>query len=462
MSQPSNHRNAQSRQNVVVFFTDQQRWDSTGVHGNPLGLTPNFDRVAKSGTHCFNTYTCQPVCGPARASLQTGLYATNAGVPINGPAIREGCHTLGEYFTDAGYHTGYIGKWHLSSSGCEAVPPEHRKGYQYWLGSNCLEFTGDSYFTVLYDADGKSVELPGYRVDAVADAGIRYMADHKAEPFFLMMSFIEPHFQNHRDDYPAPLGYEEMYTGRWTPPDLATLGGTAARHLGGYWGMVKRLDEAYGRVMDALISLGLEKNTIVVFTTDHACHFKTRNSEYKRSCHESSTRIPLAFTGGEFTGGGEIRDLVSLVDLPPTLLDAAGIEVPDEMEGHSIMPLVRREKAERPDDVFIQLSEDIAGRAIRHGRWKYSVRHVNDEDRRNPSPTLYQEDFLYDLYADPYELDNRIGCSSLAEVTTKLRERLKNRIKAVEGVDVEIREAPEYPCDQRYHANLRPFDQWRM
>ncbi len=150
------------------------------------------------------------------------------------------------------------------------------------------------------------------------------------------------------------------------------------------------------------------------------------------------------------------------MDLPPTLLDAASIDVPDEMEGHSIMPLVRRETAARPDDVFIQISEDIAGRAIRNGRWKYLVRHVNEGDQRNPSPTLYQEDFLYDLYADPYELDNRIGCSSLAEVTTKLRERLKNRIKAVEGVDVEIREAPEYPCGQRYHSNLRPFDQWRM
>jgi arylsulfatase A-like enzyme len=451
------------RPNVVVFFTDQQRWDSTGVHGNPLGLTPNFDRIAKSGTHCFNSYTCQPVCGPARASLQTGLYATNAGVPTNGPAIKDGCRTLGEYFTDAGYHTGYIGKWHLSDQGAAAVPAEKRVGYQYWLGSNALEHTSDSYFTVMYDGDGKPVELPGYRVDAVADAGIRYISDHRNEPFFLMMSFIEPHFQNHRDDYPAPLGYEEHYRGQWTPPDLQDLeGGTAGRHLGGYWGMCKRLDEAYGRVLDALISLGLEENTIVVFTTDHACHFKTRNSEYKRSCHESSTRIPLAFTGGEFTGGGEIRDLVSLIDVPPTLLDAAGIDVPAAMEGHSIMPLVRRENVERPEEVFIQISEDIDGRAIRHGRWKYSVRHVNDEDRGNPSLTRYKEDFLYDLYADPYELDNRIGFDTLAGVTSDLRERLKAWIRKVEGVDVEILPAEEKPSGQRYFMNLRPFDQWRM
>ncbi len=90
------------------------------------------------------------------------------------------------------------------------------------------------------------------------------------------------------------------------------------------------------------------------------------------------------------------------------------------------------------------------------------MRHVNDEDKRNSSPTLYQEDFLYDLYADPYELDNRIGMTSLAEVSADLRARLKAWIKKVEGVDADIREAPEVPCGQRYHSNLRPFDQWRM
>jgi arylsulfatase A-like enzyme len=448
------------RKNVVVFFTDQQRWDSTGVHGNPLGLTPNFDRVAKTGTHCYNTYTCQPVCGPARASLQTGLYATNAGVPTNGGIIREGCKTLGEYFSEAGYHTGYIGKWHLGQ-GAEQVDPCHRKGYQYWLGSNALEHTSDAYFTVMYDNDGNPVELPGYRVDALADAGIRYINEHKHEPFFLMMSFIEPHFQNHRDDYPAPVGYEEQYRGRWTPPDLQDLeGGTAGRHLGGYWGMVKRLDEAYGRVLDALMSLGLDDDTIIVFTSDHACHFKTRNHEYKRSCHESSSRIPMAFSGGEFKGGGEIRDLVSLIDVPPTLLDAAGVDIPEVMEGHSIMPLVRRQQADRPKSIFIQISEDIAGRAIRLGRWKYSVRHIDEADRKNPSPTRYKEDFLYDLHADPYELDNRIGFTSLAEITSELRTELKNWVKKVEGIDINIEEATPRNPGQRYTLNQRPFEMW--
>ena len=117
---------------------------------------------------------------------------------------------------------------------------------------------------------------------------------HQQEPFFLFISYIEPHHQNHIDDYPPPDGYREQYTGRWTPPDLAALGGSSAQHLGGYFGMVKRLDEALGRLQDALESLSLSDNTVVLFTSDHGNHFKTRNAEYKRSCHESSVRVPTA------------------------------------------------------------------------------------------------------------------------------------------------------------------------
>src|SRR5919202_691479 len=97
------------RPNVVVFFTDQQRWDTTGVHGNPLDLTPNFDRVARRGTHLYNTFTPQPVCGPARSCLQTGMYATTTGCFRNGIPLPEGAKTLAHHFREAGYHTGYIG-----------------------------------------------------------------------------------------------------------------------------------------------------------------------------------------------------------------------------------------------------------------------------------------------------------------------------------------------------------------
>jgi arylsulfatase A-like enzyme len=419
--------------NVVVFFTDQQRWDTTGAHGNPIGLTPNFDTMARRGTHAFNTFTCQPVCGPARSSLQTGLYATQTTVFRNGLALPSDAKTLAHYFNEAGYRTGYIGKWHLADG--DPVPAHQQGGYEYWLGSNLLEFTSQPYHTVMYDGEGNAVRLPGYRVDALTDAAIRYIDAHQEHPFYLFLSFLEPHHQNHIDDYVAPDGYRERFTGKWIPPDLAALGGSTHQHIGGYYGLVKRLDEALGRLLDALKSLGLEDDTIVLFTSDHGCHFKTRNSEYKRSCHESSIRVPTALWGPGFDGGGQIQQLVSLVDLPPTLLDAAGLPVPEEMIGRSILPLLRGETDAWPEEVFVQISESQVGRAVRTRRWKYSVYAPEGDGRRDPSADLYAEEYLYDLQADPHELTNLVGLQSHQEVSAVLRERLIRRmIKAGEAV----------------------------
>jgi len=436
-----------SHPNVVVFFTDQQRWDTTGVHGNPLGLTPNFDRMAQRGTHVFNSFTCQPVCAPARASLQTGLYATRTSVYRNGIALPSGMKTLAHHFRDAGYHTAYIGKWHLATG--DPVPEHERGGYDYWLGANLLEFTSEPYNTVLYDNACKPVKLPGYRVDALTDAAIRHIDAHKDHPFFMFLSYIEPHHQNHLDDFVAPDGYRERYTERWTPPDLAALGGSTHQHLGGYYGMVKRLDEALGRVLDALKSLELLENTIVLFTSDHGCHFKTRNAEYKRSCHESAVRVPTAFQGPGFDGGGQIRELVSLVDLPPTLLDAAGLPVPRDMDGQSIMPLLKGTNEEWPDEVFIQISESQVGRAIRTQRWKYSVVAPDGDGWEDSAANHYREEYLYDLEADPYELTNLAGLDCYQELTAELRGRLIRRMHEAGENEPSIEPAPPRPSGQR-------------
>lgn len=436
--------NRTDRPNVIVFFTDQQRWDTTGLHGNPLDLTPNFDRVAREGTHVAHSFTCQPVCGPARSSLQTGLFATQTGVYRNGIALSEATPTLAHHFSAAGYATGYIGKWHLAAE--EPVPATQRGGYDFWLGSNLLEFTSDTYRTVMYDNEGQPVSLPGYRVDALTDVAIRFVDDRKDDPFFLFLSYLEPHHQNHLDDYPPPDGYRERYTGRWVPPDLAALGGSTHAHLGGYYGMVKRLDEAFGRLLDALKSLDLFDNTIVLFTSDHGCHFKTRNAEYKRSCHEASIRVPTALHGPVFAGGGQVRELVRLVDLPPTLLDAAGLPVPPEMQGRSILPLLRGERDGWPDDVFVQISESQIGRAVRTRRWKYSVVAPGKDGNSAAGSDAYAEDYLYDLQADPHELVNLIGFESHGAVADALRERLIRRMVAAGEEAPTIVAAPPQPA----------------
>jgi arylsulfatase A-like enzyme len=424
-----------------VFFTDQQRHDTTGVHGNPMGLTPNFDRLARAGTHFHNSFTSQPLCGPARSSMQTGRFATQTGVFRNGIPLADDAVTVAKVFADAGYSTAYIGKWHLGSE--DPVQKKERGGYQSWLGANVIEYVSDAYDAVLFDEENKRRKLPGYRVDAITDAAIRYCDSHQEEPFFLFVSFLEPHHQNHTDDYPPPDGYREMLTAtQWTPPDLATLKGTSTWHLGGYYGMVKRLDEAFGRLIDALKSLEMLDDTIVMFTSDHACHFKTRNSEYKRSCHESAVRVPTMITGPGFMAGGQVRALFSTVDVAPTLIDAAGLDVPKEMTGRSVMPVVRDARALWRDDVFMQISETETGRALRTQRWKYGVTSEYHEDL--PRSDVYREAYLYDLDSDPYEMVNLVGMDAFRGIADDLKARLLRWIAEIEeGHQPEILDAPE-------------------
>ncbi len=438
------------RPNVVVVLTDQQRWDTTGVHGNPAGVTPVFDRMARTGTHLEQAITPQPVCAPARAALQTGRFPTATGVFRNGLALDPALPTLAGCFADAGYVTGYIGKWHLAAeaSGHGPVPAKCRAGYQRWLASEILEFTSDAYRTVVYDEQGEPVRLPGYRSDALVDAAVRFLADHHDRPFLLFLSLLEPHHQNATDDYPAPEGYAERFTGRWLPPDLAALGpgaphGGPHRHLGGYLGQIARVDEGVGRLRDALRSLGLADDTVLAFTADHGSHFRTRNAEYKRSAHDASVRVPFALSGPGFDGGGMIRRPVSTLDLMPTLLDACGVGVPESVQGRSFLPLVGGgTDPGRPEEVFVQISESQVGRAVRTSRWKYAVTAPDAHPWRDSGARRYVETELYDLDADPYELDNLAGLPSHREVADRLREALLRwTVRAGEGEPV-IEDAP--------------------
>lgn len=435
------------RPNVIVFFTDQQRWDTSGLHGNPMRLMPNFDRMALKGTHLTHSFTCQPVCGPARSCLQTGRYATDTGCFANDIPLPSDAKTLAHYFRGEGYQTGYIGKWHLAKE--EPVTEPYRGEYEEWLASNILEFTSDAYHTVLYNNDNEPVSLPGYRVDAMTDAAIRYIDKYKEDPFFLFVSYLEPHHQNHLDDYPAPDGYREIYTGGWLPPDLAALGGTSHQHIAGYYGMVKRLDEALGRILDTLKSLALDEDTIVLFTSDHGCHFKTRNGEYKRSGHDASIRVPTAITGPGFKGGRQVQELVSLIDLPPTLLDAAGIDIPPQMQGRSILRLLNGEDRSWPEEVFVQISESEVGRVIRTRRWKYGVTAKGKDGFTVPGSDSYEEAYLYDLESDPYELTNLIGLESHRETADIMKDRLFRRMEHAGETIPHIISAPSIPGGQR-------------
>ncbi|MBN1400314.1 MAG: sulfatase-like hydrolase/transferase [Anaerolineae bacterium] len=425
-----------SRPNVLVFFTDQQRWDTVGCYGDDLGLglTPNLDRMATEGVRFELAFTAQPVCGPARACLQTGVYPTVTGCYRNGIPLPTDATTLAHRFRQAGYEVGYIGKWHLGGTRDQPVPAERRGGYSdFWLGADLLEFTSHPYGGGYFGGENQLVEFQGYRADSQTDHVIDYLRSRDGErPFFLFLSYLEPHHQNDMQRYVAPDGYAERYRDAPPPADLAAHPeGDWPANLADYYGICADLDENLGRVRAELERLGLAENTIILFTSDHGSHFRTRNAEYKRSCHEAAIRIPLVAWGGPFTGGRVVDELVSLIDVPPTLLDAADIAVPNGFHGRSLLPLARGEAVAWPQEVFVQISESQVGRALRTRRWKYGVDAPERHGWNDMDSPMYVEQYLYDLESDPHELHNLAGDPAYRAIADELAGRLVQRMVGV-------------------------------
>ena len=437
----------QRQPNVLVFFTDQQRWDTCGCyHDSPLHLTPNLDRLATEGTLVRHSFTVQPVCAPARACLQTGLYGTQHGVWRNGLPLTPNHKTLAHYFAEAGYHTAYIGKWHLACTGVKPVPRELRGGYEEWLAADVLEMTSHPYDFRVFDTGNRPYHRAGYRVDAQTDCVLDFLrrqAQEKKRPFFLFTSYLEPHFQNDMKRFVAPDGYADRYRNNlYAPPDLVHAGkGDWPQELPDYYGMCASLDENLGRVLAALDELNLRENTILLFASDHGCHFRTRNDEYKRSCHESSIRVPTVFTGPGFRKGHVIDELVAIPDWSATLLDAAGIKVPDTFMGRSILPLIHGHHSSWPSEVFIQISESQVGRALRTKRWKYGVNAPGADGWRESAAGEYRDQYLYDLHADPWETHNLVAQPKYRQVLEELATILTKRMEAVGEAAPKIRRA---------------------
>ncbi|MBN1874099.1 MAG: sulfatase-like hydrolase/transferase [Anaerolineae bacterium] len=437
-----------SNPNIIFFFSDQQRWDTVGAyrddpicHGNSPDITPNLDRMAAEGVRFENAFTCQPVCGPARASLQTGKYPTEIGCFTNHRLLPLTEKTIAHRFAEHGYEAGYIGKWHLASTGphggpddfrTRPVPPERRGGYKdYWLASDVLEFTSHSYDGHMFNAEMEPVAFPEgrYRADAQTDWVLDYLETRSGEkPFFLFISYIEPHHQNDHDHYEGPHGSKDLFKDFVVPGDLVDTGGDWREEYPNYLGCIHSLDANLGRIRDKLEGLGLAENTLIVYTSDHGSHFRTRNAEYKRSCHDGCIRIPLVACGPGFTGGNVVNDLVSLIDVPPTLLAAGGITPPGTMRGRALQPLVEGTAKAWPEDVFLQISESHVGRAIRTRKWKYAVAAPDKNGGTDPGSDHYVEAFLYDLEHDPHERNNLVADPVYKAARAELAEILKRRM----------------------------------
>ncbi len=414
--------------NILVFFSDQQRWDTVGCYGQRLPVTPNLDALAADGVRFEYAFTPQPVCGPARACLQTGRYATEVGMYRNDAKFQPNGSTVPEYLSDAGYEVGYIGKWHLAGTRTAPVPPELRFGYKdFWLAADALEHTSHGYEGgYMYDADNQRVDFPGYRVDSETDFVLDYLRTRDgSRPWFLFLSYLEPHHQNDRNHYEGPEGSKERFKDYDVPGDLVGTEGDWRENYPDYLGQCNSLDQNLGRIQQELTRLGMAENTIIIYTSDHGSHFRTRNSEYKRSCQDNCLRVPMIIHGPGFRGGKVCDELVSLIDIPPTILAAAGVETPTVMHGHPLQTLVDGSAVAWPEVIFSQISEDHTGRVVRTKLWTYEVNVPRVDTAgflKNESPgnDVYYEAYLYDNEEDPHQRTNLVADPAYANIRAEL------------------------------------------
>jgi arylsulfatase A-like enzyme len=447
------------RPNIVVIFSDQFRWDCIGAAGlNPMGLTPNLDAMAARGTLFSSAICAQPVCAPTRASIVTGQYPSRHGVWKNGVALAPGATTLATTLRQAGYTANHIGKWHLGGNTGQSnaetlgpVPPEYRGGFlDLWQSSNVLELTSHPYEGDLFDNDGKPIHFSGiYRTDFMTQLAQRFLFSAKSSakaPFLLTLSYLEVHHQNDIDAFVPPKEYAGRYSNPWVPQDLRPLPGTWPSQLADYYGCVAKMDETVGAIRKTLAETGLDRNTIVMFISDHGCHFKTRNPEYKRTPHESSIHVPLIMEGPGFNRGVTIPELVSHVDLAPSLLAAAGLPAPASMQGHSFLPLLDRKTEGWRNEAYFEMSEFVTGRGLRTPQFTYAAAAPRLPGWKPvPKADRYVEWMMYDLYADPHQHVNLAGRATYAKQAQQLRSRLAERIYEAGNV-----RAPIDPCHFPY------------
>ncbi len=440
--------------NIIFYFTDQQRWDTCGCFGQPLDITPNLDALAQDGVKFDNAFSPQPVCGPCRALFQTGKYPTETGCFRNNIMLPAGVKTLGQYIEEAGYETAYIGKWHLASDGelekppsidhtVTAVPRELRGGYTgFWRAADVLEFTSHGYDGFVFDEHGQRVDFKGYRADCINDMALEFLDGYTGEkPFFMTVSQIEPHHQNDRRHYEGPEGSKERFKNFILPEDLKALGGNAAEEYPDYLGQCASLDENLGRLVAKLKEKGLYENTVIIFASDHGSHFLTRNrdehlngyDDYKRSCHDACLHVPLVIAGGPYRGGRAVEELVSTASLPKTILALAGVDVGDAMIGENLLDVVEKKADNRPNEIFAQISESRVGRCIRTARYTYSVYAPGVNGGAAAASDRYADDFLYDMDQDPHQLNNVVADPAYAQVKAELRKRLLDWIWRAEG-----------------------------
>ena len=464
--------------NIIFVMTDDQTVDQMSCYGHPILQTPNMDRLAHEGTRFSNCFCTNSLCAPSRATILTGCYSGFHGITGNSEKkgneerLNPELPTFPELLQHAGYDTAIIGKYHIR---------QDPVGFDEW---RILPGQG-SYFDPEFIENGVSTENKGYVSDVITDKTMAFLnrIDH-SQPFCLVYQHKGPHrpftpAPRHEHlyndiDFPYPETFDDDYSTRNVaelardmkievslrgdyddlPENLSeeeTKRWIFQRFVKDSYRAVVGIDENLGRVLDFLDTSGLAEDTLIVYTSDNGFFLGEHGWYDKRFMYEPSLRIPLLIRYPRLGTAGQVSDsLVQNVDIAPTILDIAGLPVPEIMHGRSLKPLIEgRPPDDWRDSVYYAYYEDswrmyrdMAKESINDQTYtKYFTAHRVGPHRgvrtdRYKLIEYYTEgDYweLFDLAADPHEVKNLYGQPGFDDITSELMRELR-RLQDFYGV----------------------------
>ena len=470
------------RPNILFVFTDDHAAHAISAYGSKINETPNMDRIANEGMLFRNCFVTNSICGPSRAVILTGKYSHLNGFLQNGDRFDGSQQTFPKLLQGAGYQTAMIGKWHLGTD---------PTGFDYW---NVLIGQGP-YYNPPMIKNGERVKYTGYTTDIITDLALEWLQEGRddEQPFMLMYQHKAPHrnwqpgpdFLTMYDgeDIPEPDTLFDDYEGRGsaammqemtvarhlTPNDLklttpnnltpeqlevwnaayepkneafeeANLTGDDLvrwkyqRYIKDYLRCVASVDANLGRVLDYLDESGLAENTIVIYSSDQGWYLGDHGWYDKRWMYEESLRMPLLVRWpGVVEPGSENDDIVSNLDFAETFLDIAGADIPDDMQGRSLVPLLEGETPDDWRDSFYYQYYEHPG--VHNVHRHFGVR--GESHKLIYFPTLDEWE-LYDLEKDPDELNSVYGDPAYTSVTANLKDEI-TRLRELYAVPVDDR-----------------------
>lgn len=415
----------QKKPNVIWIFGDQHRAQATSHRGDPNVFTPNIDNLARNGMRFERAVSGAPWCTPFRGALLTGTYPHQNGAIRTPSPLDPAIPTVADPFNGAGYHTAYVGKWHLDGSNRREhyVPPDRRGRFQYWMGYENNNNQNECY---VYGSESETPRrLPAYETDALTDLFLQHVKQHvgtgeEYQPFFAVLSVQPPHNPyvaptNPRSGVPRIHPAEVQF--RRNVPEVRWVRERAAIDLAGYYAMIENLDYNLGRIREALREMQIDRETYIVFFSDHGDMIGSHAQWGKSTPWEESIRIPFVIGkvgGPENMLVGATDVLINHVDIAPTTLGLCGIPIPPQMVGHDYSSLCIRpdspqhrepsQEVDEPESAYLQqiprkmhnhsVNRAWRGVVTRDG-WKYVCTPGHDW-------------LLFNTVDDPYEQANYV------------------------------------------------------